>query len=144
MQRVLQTAILYFVIVFGAGFVFGVVRTLYLEPLVGKTEAVVIELPFLIAIMFFGAILAPRRSELEPTPLRLLGAGFGALFLQQCVDIILSTALGGSDAALQFAHLQTPAGRLYLGALVLFALMPILVWIVRRGLGKQPAKTKSG
>lgn len=144
LQRVLQTALLYFVAVFGAGFLLGIGRTLYLEPLVGKTEAVAIELPFLIGVMVFAAIWAPQRSKLEPSPVRLLGAGLGALFLQQCADIILGAGLRGTDLALQFAYLQTPAGRLYLGALALFALMPILVWIVGRGLGKQPAKKKSG
>ena len=140
MQRILQAALHYFMVVFGAGFFLGIPRTLWLEPWLGKTIAVAIEVPLLIVAMIFGSIWAPKRVNLEPSPGALLGVGFGALFLQQCADIILSGGLRGQDLASQFDYLLTPAGKIYLGALAAFAFMPILVWVARRA-KKTPQKT---
>ena len=58
-------AAIYFAIVFAVGLVLGPVRVLWLEPWSGKTIAVLLETPFLIAAMWFGAGVAQRLAKLE-------------------------------------------------------------------------------
>ena len=53
--------------------------------------------------------------------------GIGALLLQQLADFAVGIGLRGIAAAEQFAYLWTPAGRIYVAALVAFAAMPALV-----------------
>lgn len=50
MQHAVKAGLAYFAIVFAAGFLFGTVRILAGAPLLGETLAVVIELPFMLAI----------------------------------------------------------------------------------------------
>ena len=97
---------LYFAIVFAFAFGFGTVRTLALEPALGKDWAVAIEAPFLVAVMAFAARWM-RRAGLGLW--ELLGAGVFALVLQQCAEVALVLARGQSlsDYARSFA---TPAG----------------------------------
>jgi hypothetical protein len=44
-MRILTSACLYFVIVFGVGFLLGPIRVLWLDPWLGKTAAVAVEAP---------------------------------------------------------------------------------------------------
>lgn len=117
---------LYFAIVFAFAFVFGVVRRLMLEPRFGEDMAVAAETPFLIAVMFFSARWITQRIALPP--LELLGMGAFALALQQIAELGLVYA-GGETVGDYLAHFGTPAGMLFLVALIAFALMP---WIVGR------------
>lgn len=48
-MKILAAALLYFLIVFGVGFLVGPVRVLYVEPRVGSTAAVMLEAPILLA-----------------------------------------------------------------------------------------------
>jgi hypothetical protein len=59
--------------------------------------------------------------------LSLAAMGLGALLLQQLADFAVGIGLRGMTAAEQFAYLRTPAGLIYLAALVTFAAMPVLV-----------------
>lgn len=130
-QRPLQAGLWYFLLVFGAGFVLGIPRQMFIEPLVGKTLAVAAEIPLLIAAMIFGSVWIPRRVALPQTHAAYIGMGISALFLQQCADIMLASFLLRSDFAAQYAYLQTPAGLIYVAALAAFAFMPVLVWRAR-------------
>ena len=130
-QRPLQAGLWYFLLVFGVGFVLGIPRTVWIEPLVGKTLAVAAEIPLLIAAMIIGSVWIPRRVGLQQTVAAYIGMGVSALFLQQCADIMLASFLMSSDFAAQYAYLLTPAGLIYVAALAAFVFMPVLVWTVR-------------
>jgi hypothetical protein len=49
--RLTAASLLYFAIVFGAGFLLGPVRVFWLEPQLGKSVAVLCEAPFLLVVM---------------------------------------------------------------------------------------------
>ena len=64
---------------------------------------------------------------MSPDLLSPAAMGIGALLLQQLADFAVGIGLRGIAAAEQFAYLWTPAGRIYVAALVAFAAMPALV-----------------
>lgn len=119
-------AVLYFLIVFGVGFLLGPIRVLVLEPRVGQLAAVLVEAPFLIAAIVLAARWVPRWCGTAPTTASLLGVGFGALVLQQIADFLVGLTLRGIGPAEQLARFATLEGAIYAGLLLLFALMPLL------------------
>lgn len=123
---VLKAGALYFAMVFVAAFAFGTVRTLLLEPALGETVAVAIETPFLVIVMFLAARLVLRRVGVARTVGALLPVGLFGLLLQQIAEFALVLA-AGETIAQHIAYLQTPAGLIYLAALAVFVLMPLLV-----------------
>ena len=129
-MRLVTAAILYFAIVFAVGFVLGPIRVLWLEAWIGKTLAVLRELPVLLEAMILAARWIPRRLGVGGS-LRALASlasmGLGALVLEQLADLTVGLALRNITAADQLAHLETPAGLIYAASLVAFAAMPALV-----------------
>jgi hypothetical protein len=53
--------------------------------------------------------------------------GVGALALRQVVDFIVGISLRGNTPSEQLAYLASPAGSVYLAAIAVFAIMPVLV-----------------
>lgn len=133
MRRVVLSSLGYFAIVFAAGFGFGAVRVLWLEPQVGKTYAVACEAPLMAIVIFLAARSLPARLGLEMRVWPLCLMGLGALALQQMADFVLGIFLRGMPAAEQLAYLATPAGLIYMGLLALFAGMPLLANFSRLG-----------
>lgn len=126
-RRVLSAAALYFVIVFAVGLVLGPIRVLWLEPWLGRTFAVLCETPFLILAMWLGAQWAPAWAKLEPGWGRRIAMGLVALALQQVADLAVGFGLRGMTLHEQFAYFSTPPGFIYVGTLMLFAIMPLVV-----------------
>ena len=79
-MRVVAAAALYFLIVFGAGFLLGPVRVFLLEPRFGEAVATLFEAPFILVVI----VVAARRLA-EALGLKTIGSlagmGFGALAL---------------------------------------------------------------
>ncbi len=125
-SRLLRAAGLYFAIVFGVGLLLGPPRVLWLEPWLGKTLAVLCEMPLLIGAMWFGARAAPNWAGLQAGWASLLGVGVLALVLQQIADLAVGFGLRSMTLAEQWAYFATPPGFIYAFSLVLFALMPLL------------------
>lgn len=130
--RVLQASGIYFAIVFAVGLVLGPVRVLWLEPWSGKTIAVLLETPFLIAAMWFGAGVAQRLAKLEGGWPSLLMMGFCALAMQQIADLAVGFGLRGMTLNEQVAYFTTPPGYVYAASLIMFALAPWWRRIARR------------
>ena len=120
----LRAGLLYFMIVFAFAFAFGAVRTFLLEPRLGETMAVAMETPFLIAVMYFVARYVTRRFPLRARG--LVGAGLIALALQQVAELALVYA-NGQGVRTYLAHFTTPPGMIFLAALIVFTLMPLVV-----------------
>ena len=125
-NRVPHAAALYFALVFAAGLLFGPARVLWLEPWLGNAIAVLIESPFLIAAMWFAARAAPTWTRAEGGWPSFLAIGVVALVLQQIADLAVGFGLRGMTLSDQFAHFGTPAGMVYAGTLIIFALMPLI------------------
>ncbi|MBL8545964.1 MAG: hypothetical protein JNL81_05835 [Hyphomonadaceae bacterium] len=126
-SRIIVTAAIYFLLVFVVGLVLGPVRVLWLEPVLGRTIAVLCETPFLIAAMVFAARWSPRWTKLSGGWLSYLAVGFIALALQQLADLAVGFGLRGMTLNDQLAFFATPPGYIYAANLIIFAVAPLLV-----------------
>ena len=123
-SRIVATAALYFVLVFAVGLVLGPIRVLWLEPVLGKTIAVLYETPFLIAAMVLAARHAPRWTKLDGGWLSYAAVGVLALALQQLADLAVGFGLRGMTLSDQLAFFATPAGYVYAVNLIIFTAAP--------------------
>ena len=126
-MRIAAAASLYFIIVFGAGFVMGPIPVLWLEPRLGQTAAVACEAPFLLAVMVVASRWVPSVVNVPHNVLSLALMGLGALALQQAGDLVVGVALRGIKPAEHLAYFTTSAGLIYAGLLLLFSIMPVLL-----------------
>ena len=126
-MRIIAVAMLYFLMVFGVGFLLGPMRVYLLEPRLGETMATLCEAPFLLIVIVLAARWLPKRSNMRMSVASLAAVGLGGLFLQQLADVVVGSLLRGITPAQQLSHLATPAGLIYMGLLLAYVVMPVLV-----------------
>jgi len=126
-MRIIAVGMLYFLIVFGVGFLLGPMRVYLLEPRLGETMATLCEAPFLLIVIVLAARWLPKRFNMRMSAASLAAVGLGGLFLQQLADVVVGTLLRGITLAQQLSHLATPAGLIYMGLLLAYVAMPVLV-----------------
>lgn len=126
-MKILAAAALYFMTLFGAGFLLGSIRVLWLEPRLGPVTAVLCEAPFILAAIVIAARWMPRLARLKPRFGSMLLVGLGALILLLACDFAVGKFLRGLDAQQQIARFATTEGLIYAALLVVFALMPAIV-----------------
>jgi len=114
----------YFAIVFGAGFVFGTVRVMWLVPTVGVRVAELTELPLMLAVVFFAARWVNRRFLTERDQSTRLTVGVVAFALLLLAELILGVTLGGLTPKEVFLDHDPVSGTAYYLSLCAFALMP--------------------
>jgi hypothetical protein len=131
--RIAATALLYFALVFGAGFLLGPIRILLIEPYLGPVAATLCEAPIMIAVTIFAAWWTPQTTGLNRRPRALVLVGLIALIFQQVSDLAVGVLLRGMSATGMLSHFATPEGAIYAALVVLFAAMPWLVHGLRRG-----------
>jgi hypothetical protein len=123
-MRILKPALLYFVIVFGAGFILGPIRLLLVIPRVGVRSAELMEAP----IMFVVMILASRwivRKFSEPSDFASrLVLGFLALVLMLGSEFALAIILNGTSVRQYIATRDPVSGSVYYALLIVFAVLP--------------------
>ncbi len=119
---------MYFLIVFGVGFVLGVVRTLWLVPPLGVRWAELVEIPVMLLVIWWTARWVGRRFRLAHHP-RLVRAGVGlvGLVLLLGAELGLALLLGGQSPAESIESRDPVSGTAYALSLLLFVLMPALV-----------------
>ena len=127
LTRIAAASVLYFAVVFGAGMLLGPIRVFWLEPRLGKSIAVLCEMPFLLTAMVLAAQWLPGLTRLSGARVPLAAIGGGALILQQLSDFVVGKMLRGLTLSEQLQNFETPAGMIYAVALLLFAAMPVLV-----------------
>lgn len=125
-MAVLKTALAYFVIVLGFGFALGTLRTLWLAPALGANAAVILELPFMLAISWFTSLKLLRRWHHFPSMHQRAAIGFIALVMLLLAELALATLVFGQTSAAFRAALLQPAGLLGLAGQILFGIIPLL------------------
>ena len=78
-MQIMKAGILYFALVFGAGFVLGTIRTLFVVPRVGTRMAELLETPIMLVVTIVAAQWIIRRLAVPPTGSSRLGMGCIAL-----------------------------------------------------------------
>lgn len=121
-------ALIYFALVFSAGFLLGVVRVLALEPRVGERVAELAEMPIMLVVSWISAGLIVRKYRASLNDARAAVVGLMALLLLVLAEATLVVARG-LDFYDYVAARDPVSGTAYLIALVIFGAMP---WIRQR------------
>ena len=123
----LKAGLLYFAIVFGAGFALGTIRVLLSVPRVGTRTAELIETPVMILVSFIAARWVVRRFAVPPTATQRIAMGLLALGLLLDAEFTFVLWLQGLTISEYLAGRDPVAGTAYLVALGVFAVMPLFV-----------------
>ena len=125
--RVLRASLVYFALTFGAGFVLGPLRILFLVPRVGARTAELIEMPVMIGITWLAARWVTRTFSVPPErgPRLSMGVMTGTLLLLTEFTFVLP--LRGLTLEEYLATRDPVSGGAYYAAVLLLMLMPLLV-----------------
>lgn len=126
---VVRAGAAYFGLVFGAGFLLGAMRTLWIAPRVGERAAELAEIPVMIAVTYFAARWAMRRFAVPAAAGRRLAAGLVAFVLLAAAEVALVAPLRGMRPSEYFASRDPVTGSAFLASLGIVFLMP---WVVAR------------
>src|SRR5262252_562718 len=88
-MTILNAGVLYFTLVFGAGFVVGTLRTLWVVPRLGTRTAELIEAPIMLVVTIVAARWVVRRLAVPYTLSTRLGMGCLALVLLLIAEFTL-------------------------------------------------------
>ncbi|RJP86291.1 MAG: hypothetical protein C4518_14305 [Desulfobacteraceae bacterium] len=126
-MKIFKAGILYFICVFGAGFILGPIRLFFVVPRLGTRMAELMEMPIMIAVMIVAARWIVRRFSVPQALCDRLGMGIVALCLLLTAEFSLVLALQGISITEYLATRDPVSGTAYYLSLGLFALMPLLV-----------------
>lgn len=125
--RTIKAGITYFVLVFGVGFVLGVIRVTLLVPRLGERTAELIEMPFMFVAIVVSARLIIWRFRLPASAMVRLGAGCLALGLLVGAEVLLAVAIQERTLGEYVVSRDPVSGGVYLAMLVLFAVIPLVL-----------------
>jgi hypothetical protein len=128
-MQLLKPGSIYFLLVFGAGFVLGTVRVLLVVPHVGDRAAELMEMPLMLLATVLAARWITRRFPESRTNAARLAIGGIALSLMLGGEMAVGIGLRGMTATEVFLNRDPVSGAAYYVSLLLFASMP---WIVSR------------
>jgi hypothetical protein len=123
----LKAGVIYFAIVFGAGFFLGTVRTLWVVPRFGTRSAELMEAPIMLVVTIlaarwvFGHLAAPVSLSGR------LGIGYIALGFMLAAEFALVRLVRQQSIREYLASRDPVSGAVYYGMLVLYALMPAIL-----------------
>ena len=126
-MKIIKAGVLYFVVVFGTGFVLGTIRVLWVVPHSGTRIAELMETPIIFGVTILTARWVIQRCAIPHTPYKRLGVGFVALGLLLVSEFSLVLWFRGLTISECFASKDPVSGTVYYVMLVIFALMPLLV-----------------
>ena len=127
MIQILKAGVLYFVLVFGTGFVLGPIRILWVVPRFGTRMAELMETPIMFLVIIVAARWIVRRLAVPYTPLRRLSMGCVALVFLLVAEFTLVLWLRGLSIREYFATRDPVSGTVYYMMLGVFVIMPFLV-----------------
>ena len=113
--------------IFAAGFVLGVIRTLWLVPQMPAWQAVLIEGPVILTLTWFILRFWVRRRAISAaTSTRLTFGGMAVITLWLC-EWVMTMSLMNEDPGFFFRNLMTLPGVIGLAGQLLIIFMPL--WI---------------
>lgn len=125
-MNILCGALFYFLAVFAAGVLFGTFRILILVPRLGATSAVLVELPFMLAVSWVMCGWTVRKWSVDASFRSRLALGLWAFLFLMFSELMLAVAVFGRTPARFLADLCSAAGVLGLAGQVAFAIMPLM------------------
>jgi hypothetical protein len=128
-MRVLKPAAVYFALVFGAGFILGTCRVLWVVPRLGTRAAELAESPLMLLVTVLAAGWINRRFLVGARPTARLSIGLIALALLLTAEAGLGIALRGGSVLEVLLNKDPVSGTVYYVLLGVYALMP---WLLAR------------
>jgi hypothetical protein len=125
-MQILRVATLYFLLVFGAGFVLGTGRVLILVPLIGERTAELLEMPLMLAVIVAAARWVVRH-KLDGRQSSALPVGFIAMSFVLLADLAVGVWLRGMSPVEVFLNRDPISGIAYYAVLLFFAVMPAIM-----------------
>ena len=129
-MQMVKAGVLYFALVFGAGFVLGPIRMVWAVPRFGTRMAELMEMPIMFVVTIVAAWWTVRRLAVPSSPASRIGMGGIALGLLLVAEFALVLWLRGMSISDYLATRDPVSGTAYYLMLAVFAIMPLLV--VRR------------
>lgn len=126
-MKILKAGAAYFALVFGAGFVLGTIRTLWIVPRFGTRAAELMESPFMLVVIFYAARYTVRTLSLPPGAGTRIGTGLLAVGFLLAAELTLVRWLRGVPIGEYFATRDPVAAVAYYLMLVVYALMPLFL-----------------
>jgi hypothetical protein len=126
MLKTIRPGLVYFALVFGAGFLLGLIRVPLLVPRIGERWAELAEMPIMAVVIFFSAGYILKRYPETRSNWRALVVGHLALSLLVYAELVLVLILQDQTLAEYIASRDKISGSVYLVLLIIFALMPRL------------------
>jgi hypothetical protein len=122
-----RAGLVYFALVFGAGFALGSIRVPFLVPRMGVRYAELLEMPFMFIAVLVSARYVVGRYQLAPSVSVRFSVGLIALALLLAAELLLNTLILRQSLTEYVASRDPISGAAYLVMLGLFAVMPWLV-----------------
>jgi hypothetical protein len=126
-MQILKAGLLYFALVFGAGFVLGPIRMLWVIPRFGTRTAELMEAPIMFMVIIVAARWIVQHLAVPSRPLSRLGMGCLALGLVLVTEFTLVLWLRGLSISEYLASRDPVSGTVYYVMLGVLAIMPLLV-----------------
>ena len=127
MAAALRAGLVYFALIFAAGFLLGTLRVFVVLPHLGPTIAVLIELPVILAICWFAAKWIIEKLAVPAVAADRLLMGAIAFVLLMLAETVLAAAGVGQMLVGDLTILATPQGVIGLAGQMFFALFPYLL-----------------
>ena len=128
-MRTLKPAIVYFVLVFAAGFALGTLRVLMIVPQLGDRAAELLEMPVMLIAVVFAARWTNERYPEAASARSKLSLGLTALGLLVGAELAVGVGLRGMSPIESLVDRDPVSGAAYYVSLLLFAAMP---WLLSR------------
>ena len=122
--NILKAAVVYFALVFGAGFVLGPIRILFTVPRFGVRLAELMEFPVMLVVIVLTSRWLVRKFQLAA---HVWLVGFLALGLMIAFEFTLVLWLRGLTLSEYFRERDPVAGVVYYLMLLVFAAMPFFM-----------------
>lgn len=131
-MRVLRASMLYFALVFGAGFVLGTLRVVLVVPILGVRTAELLEMPLMGMVILFAARFVHRRAAKTLAPGEFIPVGVIALLLMIGAELLLAYLLQHQTIPQYVASRDPVSGSVYVAMLLVFAALPAMLAVLRK------------
>lgn len=125
-MRILKAGVFYFAFVFGAGFVLGTIRTLWVDPRFGTRMAELMEMPIMLVVTIVAARWTVLHLSVPMFWSARLEMGCIAIVLMLIAEFGFVLWIRGLSIKEYFATRDPVSGAAYYLLLIVFAIMPFL------------------
>lgn len=126
MRNAFRGGVVYFAVVFAAGFVLGTVRVVVFAPAIGEPTATVVELPIMLGISWVASHRVVNRCRVGASSRDRLRMGVSAFVFLMIAEAVLSLVLFARSPVEHLRHYAEPMAALGLAGQTLFALFPVM------------------